>query len=143
MLTVQLHEQVDDSLLRFAVILARYHGQYIFCQHRERNTLEMPGGHREPGESILQAARRELQEETGAVAFTLSPVCCYSVTGPTRAQPEGGQSFGLLCVADVTVLGALDSEIARIILMDTLPERMTYPFIQPLLFAECQRRGLA
>lgn len=142
MLTVQFHEQVPDDLLRFAVILARYHDRYIFCQHRERDTLEMPGGHRESGEAILDTARRELQEETGATAFTLSPVCCYSVTGPTRAQPEGGQSYGLLCLADVTELGEINSEIARIHLMDALPERMTYPEIQPALFAECQRRGL-
>ena len=142
MLTVQLHDQVEDGLLRFAVILARYRGRYIFCQHRERDTLEMPGGHREPGEAILDTARRELMEETGATAYTLSPVCFYSVTGPTRAQPEGGQSYGLLCLADVTALGELHSEIARIHLMDALPQRMTYPEIQPALFAECQRRGL-
>lgn len=142
MLTVQFHEKVEDSLLRFAVILARYQGRYIFCQHRERDTLEMPGGHRELSEAILDTARRELQEETGATAFTLSPVCCYSVTGPTRAQPEGGQSYGLLCLADVTELGEINSEIARIHLMDALPERMTYPEIQPALFAECERRGL-
>lgn len=142
MLTVQFHDEVDDSLLRFAVILARYRGQYIFCQHRERDTLEMPGGHREPGEAILDTARRELQEETGATAFTLSPVCYYSVTGPTRVQPEGGQSYGLLCLADVTALGKIHSEIARIVLMDDLPQRMTYPEIQPALFAECRRRGL-
>ena len=142
MLTVQFHDHAPDDLLRFAVILARYQGRYIFCQHRDRDTLEMPGGHREPGEAILDTARRELQEETGATAFTLSPVCYYSVTGPTRAQPEGGQSFGLLCLADVNTLGDIHSEIARIVLMDTLPDRMTYPEIQPALFAECQRRGL-
>ena len=142
MRTVQFHDHAPDSLLRFAVILARYRGQYIFCQHREQDTLEMPGGHREPGEAILDTARRELQEETGATAFTLSPVCCYSVTGPTRAQPEGGQSYGLLCLADVTELGEINSEIARIVLMGDLPRRMTYPEIQPALFAECQRRGL-
>ena len=142
MLTVQFHDHVPDALLRFAVILARHQGRYIFCQHRERDTLEMPGGHREPGEAILETARRELQEETGATAFTLSPVCYYSVTGPTRVQPEGGQSYGLLCLADVTVLGQIHSEIARLVLMDALPQRMTYPELQPALFAECQRREL-
>ena len=142
MLTVQFHDHAPDNLLRFAVILARYQGRYIFCQHRDRDTLEMPGGHREPGEAILDTARRELQEETGASAFTLSPVCYYSVTGPTRAQPEGGQSYGLLCLADVTALGEIHSEIARIVLMSTLPDHMTYPEIQPALFAECMRRGL-
>lgn len=72
---VNFYEQVDDKRLRFAVIVARHRGQWVFCKHRERDTYELPGGHREPGESILEAARRELQEETGAAAFSIHPVC--------------------------------------------------------------------
>ena len=57
---VNFYEQVDDELLRFAVIIARHNGKWVFCKHRERDTYELPGGHREPGEQILDTARREL-----------------------------------------------------------------------------------
>ena len=43
----------------------------IFCKHRERDTYEVPGGHRESGEDILSIAKRELMEETGAIDFTI------------------------------------------------------------------------
>ena len=36
---------------------------------------------REVGEDILETAKRELQEETGAIQFDIKPICVYSVTG--------------------------------------------------------------
>ena len=64
---VKFYDLVDDALLKYAVIIAKYQGKWVFCRHRERDTLEAPGGHREPGETILEAARRELAEETGRI----------------------------------------------------------------------------
>lgn len=49
--------KIEASKLKFAVIAARYQDKWIFCRHKERNTWEIPGGHREENESI---------EETGA-----------------------------------------------------------------------------
>ena len=46
-------------------------------QHRPvvgRDTIELPSGHVDPGETPEQAARRELLEETGMVADTLEPL---------------------------------------------------------------------
>ena len=82
MTKVQFYDQVDDQKLKFAVIVTKTNGRWVFCKHRERDTLEVPGGHREPGEDILSTAKRELYEETGAVDFTIEPVCVYSVTAP-------------------------------------------------------------
>ena len=50
---VRFYDTVEDSFFRFAVILTRYQGQWVFCKHKERDTYEAPGGHREAGESIL------------------------------------------------------------------------------------------
>lgn len=91
MLTVCFYPacEVDDSVLRFAVIVSRYQGQWVFCRHRDRDTWEVPGGRREPGETILKTARRELYEETGAAAYAMRPVCVYSVLRET-------ESYGML-----------------------------------------------
>lgn len=140
---VRFYEAVDDELLQFAVIIAKYQGKWVFCRHRERTTDEIPGGHREPGESIEAAARRELEEETGAIRYTLSPVCVYSVEGKTRVNKTGEESFGMLYFAEIQALAPeLHSEMACIRLLDGLPETWTYPQIQPLLLAEyCRRSG--
>ena len=80
---------VEDSLLKYAVIVSQHHGKWIYCKHKERNTWEIPGGRREPEESILNTAKRELFEESGALDYELTPVCAYCVPGDTR-------SYGLL-----------------------------------------------
>lgn len=102
MLEVKFYDSVDDSLLKFAVIVSQSNGKWVFCKHKERDTYEVPGGHREAGESILETAKRELQEETGAIRFDMKPLCVYSVTGKTRVNDTGEESFGLLCYAEIT-----------------------------------------
>ena len=139
MTKVQFYDRVDDGKLRFAVIITRTEGQWVFCKHRDRDTLEVPGGHREPGEDILDTAKRELYEETGAIDFTMEPVCVYSVTAPGNF--DGQETFGMLFSADVREFEKeLHSEIERIVIRDDLPDNWTYPEIQPLLMKEWERR---
>lgn len=141
MISISFYETAADALLKFAVIIARSRGKWVLCRHKERDTYEVPGGHREDGENILETARRELQEETGALVFDLKPLCVYSVTGKTRVNETGEESFGLLCFAEITEFsGRLDSEIAEVLLLDELPENWTYPLIQPKLIDEYLRR---
>lgn len=135
---VRFYETVEDALVKFAVILARADGKWVFCKHRERTALEIPGGHREAGETVEQTAARELREETGAREFTLRPVCIYSVI---REGAE--ESFGGLYTAEITSFEEeLHSEIEKILLLDEPPEdNWTYPEIQPKLLEEARRRG--
>ncbi len=57
---VRFCEEVEDALLKFAVIISKSNDKWVYCRHRERITYENPGGHREAGETILATARREL-----------------------------------------------------------------------------------
>lgn len=120
--------------IEFAVIISQSNGKWVFCKHKERDTYEVPGGHREAGEDIFETAKRELQEETGAIKFEIKPICVYSVTGKTRVNDTGEETFGLLCFAEITEFAKeLHSEMEKVVLMDELPENWTYPLIQPKL----------
>jgi len=132
-LEVRTYEAGFLKYYRYAIIFARYHDgdscKWIFCRNKQRDTYEVPGGHIEPGETALEAAKRELYEETGAVRFEIKPVFDYSVHG------QKDFSTGQVFLAEVYELGRLpDFEIGEIILQDTLPEKLTYPNIQPVLF---------
>ena len=61
MVEVNFYDNIDDKMLKFAVIISKTNGKWVFCKHKERDTLEVPGGHREKGETILETARRELR----------------------------------------------------------------------------------
>lgn len=143
MVQVDFLEKIDDELLKFAVIIAKTDGKWVFCKHRERDTYEVPGGHREPGETILEAAERELKEETGAVEYKLKPVVAYSVKGKTRINiSEDDTSYGMLYVAEIfSFEEELHSEIESILISESLVSNWTYPLIQPKLLEEASRRG--
>ena len=139
MTKVNFYDDVEDSLLRFAVIIAKHNGKWVFCKHKERSTWEVPGGHREPDEDILDTAKRELYEETGAIDFEIYPICIYSVIAPNNF--DGAETFGKLFYADIhSFEKELHSEIERIAIIDELPVSWTYPEIQPKLIDEAKRR---
>ena len=83
---------------------------------------------------MLLVMTRELQEETGAVDFTIEHVCVYSVTGKNRVNDTGEEMFGMLYFAEINTFDAeLDSEMEKVVLFDELPSEWTYPLIQPKL----------
>lgn len=138
--TVKFYEQVDDGKLSFAVIIAKTGGKWVFCKHRDRETYEVPGGHREIGETILETAKRELNEETGAIEFDIKPICVYSVKS-NASMAENDESFGMLFYAEIVSFGDFHSEIEKILITDTLVDKWTYPHIQPKLMEEARQRG--
>ena len=142
MIEVKFYDQVADELLKFAVIISKTNGKWVFCKHKERNTYEVPGGHREENETILETAKRELKEETGALNFTVSPICVYSVTGKNKVNETGEETYGMLFFADIKSFeNELHSEMEKILITDTLVENWTYPLIQPKLIEEAKKRG--
>ncbi|PNB76577.1 NUDIX hydrolase, partial [Pseudomonas sp. FW305-BF6] len=88
-----------ENELSFAVIMARYNEKWIFVKQKNRLTWEIPGGKREKHETIIEAARRELSEETGAIKFQIESLCIYSVS------VHQTQTFGQLFFAEVDHIG--------------------------------------
>lgn len=120
---------INEEKLIFVVIYSLYREKGVFVRHRERTTWEIPGGHIEKGENALQAAGRELYEETGALNFDLFPICNYSVQRKTE------KTFGKLFLAKIGSLGPLGNfEIDEIKIQRNLPANLTYKEIQPSLY---------
>lgn len=137
MVEVKFYDKIDDKLLKFAVIITKINKQLVFCKHQKRDTYEIPGGHRENGETIFDTARRELYEETGALIYDIKPICVYSVVSSDNIE-----TFGMLYLANVSSFEKeLHNEIEKIIITDKLIENWTYPLIQPKLIEEAKRRG--
>ena len=138
MLEVKFYDNVDDNLLKFAVIISKTNGKWVFCKHKKRNTYEIPGGHREMNEAILDTAKRELHEETGAMNFTIKPICVYSVKEKTRANEI--ETYGMLYMANIYSFEEIHSEIEKIIIVDDLIDNWTYPLIQPKLIKKLKKK---
>ncbi len=133
MIKVKFYEigTIDDNKLLFAVIMAKFRGQWLYVRHRDRDTWEIPGGHREENETIYETASRELIEETGAAKFSITPVCIYSVE---KEDTKHTVSFGQLFYSEVEVLdNKLLFETTEVKLFDDVPDNLTYPMIQPFL----------
>lgn len=120
---------------KYVVIFAIYNDKWIFCKHKKRNTWETAGGHIEQDEIPLDAAKRELFEETGSVKFDIYPICDYWACDEPHETRNIGWANGVVYFAMVHTLGELpESEMERISFFDELPENLTYPDITPKLF---------
>lgn len=117
---------LDD--LKYVVVCSLYKDKILLSRHKERDTWETQGGHIEEGETPLEAAKRELYEESGVTDATLIYCCDY--IGYTSNRHANGATF----IALVNELGELpESEMAETRLFDLLPDELTYPFVTPLL----------
>lgn len=111
------------SDISFVVIFANYQGKWVYCFHKRRASFEHPGGHVEPGESPMQAARRELYEESGIKDCKLTPLWDYEQIW----EDDTGKNNGRVFYAEVHSLGELpESEMSRVELFESVPENYTY-----------------
>lgn len=84
MLDVKFYDTIDDALLKFAVVISQSKGKWVFCKHKERDTYEVPGGHREEGEDILETAKESYRRRPELSDLILS-LCVFILL---RERPE-------------------------------------------------------
>lgn len=121
---------------RFVVVFVRSGGQWIYTRAKDRNVWETAGGHMEPGETTLDAAKRELWEETGAAEYEIRPVFDYSVN-----NGGGHYAFGQVFLADVRRFDPVPAEfeMEEIRAFDTYPTEMRFPGILPVLYGRMEQ----
>ncbi len=109
--------------IEFVVIFTKYQNKWVLCWHKRRQSFENPGGHVEPGETAMQAARRELYEETGITDCELIPLWDYEQPWDDGIHKNNGRVY----LALARSLGELpESEMGKIELFDGVPENFTY-----------------
>lgn len=115
MTKVKVCDSVDDTLLKFAVIISKRNGKWVFCKHKKRYSWNT-GRTREYGETISETAKREPREETAPDNF------------------DSNETFDMLYYAEIQAFEKeLHSEIEKIIVTEKLVDSWTYPDIQPKL----------
>ncbi len=95
----------------------------------------MAAGHPEKGEGSVEAAVRELTEETGALDFVMEPVTYYSV------DAGQGRQYGRLFLAEVETLGELTdtAEIDEVRMFRRLPLSLSLPEVMSFLYRAAGR----
>ena len=122
----------EDSLLEYMVIAARHKGQWVIVRLDGRTDWCFPGGHREEGETMDEAAHRELYEETGALKYSLDRVAQYSVDHGDRI------SWGSIYRSEIHSFGDLpeEFEIAEVGFVENFPlDNTRFPGIMPGLMS--------
>lgn len=98
-------ETVPDRAMIQSVNVVPFIGDRCVMLEEEGGRLPLPGGTREPGESLIETARRELMEEAGATVTLLQPLgywTCHSESSrPWRSYLAHPDYYRLALIGDV------------------------------------------
>lgn len=77
--TVSFQRDSFAKRANHVLVICRYYNQWLLTRHKERG-WEFPGGKKEDNETLEEAVRREVEEETGASLKSLQYIGEYEVT---------------------------------------------------------------
>ena len=118
------YKNLKTKNISIVLIFAKYKNKWLLCKHKKRDTYEICGGHIENGESIYNAAKRELYEESGALVKDIKLMGYLSKVINT----DKPRQYAAVFIADIDKIENLPNyEMKEIALMDEFPENTTYP----------------
>lgn len=124
MVSITFFKELPENLFHYAIVVAVHQNRFVFVKHKERDTWELPAGHIESGETPLQAAKRELWEETGAARYQIQQIGAVTV--------DHSDLCSVLFFAEIDTFDPLPNfEIEQVAFFDDIPESLTYPQLQP------------
>lgn len=124
--TLPKAEVSKGRVIKFAVIAARYEGQYLIVYEIQREQWELPGGRVEPDETLHECALREFQEETGQTASKDSMLYCGLLK--VQFKNTGHIEYGAMYRVELATLHPFtpNDEISAIKLWDLTSALDTY-----------------
>ena len=130
-----IHPLNSLKTYKYVVVCTYFGGCMVLSRHRDRTTWETQGGHIEPGKAPLDAAKRELYEESGVTDAEIIPICDY------YGYDSQSHANGMVFLARVRSMGPLPGyEMRERGVFAALPGELTYPNATPRLFAEAEKR---
>ena len=132
---VKIFELGELQAYKYTVVFARYNNKWIYCRNKNKDVFETAGGSINEHETAIQGAKRELYEETGVKIFTITPVFDYAV------YTENGFANGQVFYAEVQEFGEIpkEFEMTEIKEFETIPEKMRFPNILPVLYEQMDK----
>ncbi|MBM4762650.1 nucleoside triphosphatase YtkD [Bacillus sp. B15-48] len=82
--SISFEKEAFDRQPNHVLVICRFQGKWLLTDHKKRG-WEFPGGKREEGETLEQAAAREVLEETGGYVKTLKYIGDYEVKEENHA----------------------------------------------------------
>jgi 8-oxo-dGTP diphosphatase len=76
-----------------SVVLQNLRGEWLLQRRSDSGLWGLPGGGLEPGESFVQTAARELEEETGLTGVPLTPMMSLSGPEMRHVYPHGDEVY--------------------------------------------------
>lgn len=105
---VDYFDDIPDSLKLKAHAVCLHQGKMLLVHHSEWNIWGIPGGTRDPGESIEETLKREILEETNCKMIDSRPIAYQKVVGVDGKIHH----YGLQYFCNVVPLGDFEDDPA-------------------------------